>query len=120
MSDSPSLRVLVVDDDVDGASMLSEGLRMLGHEVTVAASGREALEVAGPDFDVAFIDVAMPVVSGLDVARELRRRGLGLRLVAFTASGMQAECAAAGFDAFALKPVELGSLVGLARGENAP
>jgi CheY-like chemotaxis protein len=76
--------------------------------------GREALALlAAERFDVALIDLEMPEMDGLEVARRIRswsgaEASRGCRLVAFSAHGrhlMWERCAAVGFDDFAEKPV---------------
>ncbi len=72
-------RVLVVDDELPVASMLS---RVLGdeHEVRVTTSAREALEllVGGEPFDVVLCDLLMPGMSGMDLHQKLAERRPGL------------------------------------------
>src|SRR5687768_14583168 len=81
---NPSLRVLVVDDNVDFANGLGELLRATGHEVEVVHSGRAAL-AAMVDFhpDVAVVDIGMPGMDGYEVARRMRQDPdlQGLRVV---------------------------------------
>jgi CheY-like chemotaxis protein len=105
-------RILVVDDNADAADSLAALLRLEGHEVEVAGDGATALRVAGvfrPD--VVLLDLGMPGVSGLEVARRLRssEEGRSALLVAITGWG-QAEdrrsTEAAGFDYHLTKPVD--------------
>jgi CheY-like chemotaxis protein len=77
----------VVDDNEDLALSSSKLLRLLGHEVTVAFDGRQALEVAR-DFrpDVALVDVGLPHIDGYELARLLRAEyGPGVLLIIITA-----------------------------------
>lgn len=68
----PKPRLLVADDDRLVLATLSEGLRQAGYEVVTAASGAEALEAAaGGMFDLAILDVRMPGMDGLELARRL-------------------------------------------------
>ena len=68
------LRVLVVDDDCDTADSLTVLLRLWGHEVWSAYGGAAALELATEVRpDVVLLDVAMPRMSGCEVAQRLRR-----------------------------------------------
>ena len=66
-------RVLIVDDEPNQRRALAIGLRLEGFEVATAGSAHEALEVlaAGP-VDIAMIDLMMPGVNGLDLARQMR------------------------------------------------
>jgi PAS domain S-box-containing protein len=80
-----TLRVLVVDDNVDAAETLAEVVRMFGHQVDVAHDGRSAVEKATAGaHDVILCDIGLPGMSGYEVARALRSNpGLGaVRLVA--------------------------------------
>jgi two-component system CheB/CheR fusion protein len=103
-------RVLVTDDHVDGAETMAIMLRGAGHEVLVAHSGADALEIAR-DFrpQVIFLDVGMPGMDGYDTARQLRAMG-GLEdtlLVALTGYGQESDrqhACEAGFDEFLVKP----------------
>src|SRR6202047_4164148 len=66
-------RVLVVEDDEDIAQALQRSLRMEGYEVRSAADGRSALE-HGRSFapDLVILDLGLPEIDGVDVARSLR------------------------------------------------
>lgn len=65
--------LLVVDDDEGNRDMLSRRLIRLGHQVTTAVNGREALEVlAGSPFDLMLLDIEMPEVNGYQVLATLK------------------------------------------------
>jgi PAS domain S-box-containing protein len=105
-------RILVVDDNVDAAETLSRLLRLSGHEVRVAHDGLAALAAAREmNPDVVLLDIGLPKLDGLEVARSLRARADGRRLllVAITGFGQsedRARTAAAGFDHHLTKPVD--------------
>jgi CheY-like chemotaxis protein len=87
------LKVLIVDDNVDLVEMLALAVEGLGHEVRKAHDGRDAISTAlSYRPHVMLLDLGLPLVSGIDVARELRLlpEMAGLRLVALTGWG-QAE-----------------------------
>jgi PAS domain S-box-containing protein len=118
-------RILVVDDNVDAAESLSRLLRLHAHEVRVAYDGVAALDAARDmNPDIVLLDIGLPKMDGLEVAKNLRARGDGPRplLVAMTGFGQaedRARTAAAGFDHHLTKPVDpkmLQSLVETARG----
>ncbi|MEO6407199.1 MAG: hybrid sensor histidine kinase/response regulator, partial [Burkholderiaceae bacterium] len=107
------LDVLLVDDNDDGRRMLREVLEGAGHRVLEAADGPQALEQAiTGTFDVALIDIGLPGIDGLEVARRLRRMGPRLAttlLVAITGYGApedHARSREAGFDLHVVKPVD--------------
>ncbi len=93
-------RVLVVDDEDDIRNMLGIVLSVEGWQVEEAAGGGEALaRCTAGDFDVAVLDLRMPGLSGLDVARRLAEHGFTGRMVLFTAyadSEVEDECRALG------------------------
>jgi signal transduction histidine kinase len=111
-----SHRILVVDDNVDSAVTLTRLLRHAGHEVQAAHSGLAALELARTvKPDVVLLDIGLPGMDGLEVARRLRC-DLGLTeslLVAVTGYGHDDDrrrSEDAGFNAHLVKPVDLGAL----------
>ncbi len=113
---SESRRVLVVDDNVDGAQSLAIMLRFKGYEVRAVHDGDAALETAGAwRPDVVFLDIGLPGMDGHEVARRLRRE-LGLTdatLVAATGYGQEEDrrlSREAGFDFHLVKPVDLEAL----------
>jgi signal transduction histidine kinase/CheY-like chemotaxis protein len=105
-------RVLVVDDNVDGAETLAAALRLSGFEVRTAHTVQSALAlVSGWCPRVAVLDIGLPDGSGNELARRLREQpwGHGLGLVAITGWGQdedRARTSAAGFDAHLVKPVD--------------
>jgi CheY-like chemotaxis protein/two-component sensor histidine kinase len=114
---SPPRRVLVVDDNVDGAETLAMLLRLEGHQVQTAYDGATVLAAAGgfrPD--VVLLDISLPGgLTGYDLAPRLRERpGLeGVLLVALTGYGQEEDkrrATDAGFDAHLTKPADLPEL----------
>jgi two-component system, OmpR family, response regulator len=70
-----SLNILVVEDDSQMAQLLAQGLREEDYNVNVANNGPAALELSrDKQFDVILLDVMLPGLSGLDVARQIRCR----------------------------------------------
>lgn len=104
-----SLQLLLVEDDAIVAEVLRGLLQADGHQVTHAAHGLAALsELASGTFDAALLDLDLPGIDGLDLARQIRAQGCALPLLAVTArADGEAEpmARAAGFDAFLRKPV---------------
>jgi len=71
---SKCLRILVVDDDEDNANSLGELFELEGHSVTVAHSGEAAIEhYVNSSFDIAFMDVMMPGLNGVESFMEIRK-----------------------------------------------
>lgn len=107
-----ALRVLVVDDNEDGADLLATMLGMMGHEPRIAYRGEEALELAAQFRPhVVFLDIGLPDIDGYEVARRLRAdpRLADIRLAALTGWGSQEDkrrAHLAGFDHHFTKPVD--------------
>ena len=105
-------RILVVDDNVDAAEAVSRLLRVRQHEVMVVHDGVAALAAANQmNPDVVLLDLGLPKLDGIAVARRLRQRTDGPRplLVATTGFGQaedKARTAAAGFDHHLTKPID--------------
>ena len=73
-------RVLVVDDNVDGAESLANCFKSVGHEIRTAHSGPEALDAARPfNPEVVFLDIGLPGMNGYEVAKRLRERAVAQR-----------------------------------------
>ena len=114
-----NLRILVVDDNRDNADSIGVILRLLGHDVTIAYSGADALErFVEPLPEVALLDIGMPLMNGYEVARRMRAspRGRDVLLVAITGWGQESDrkrSRAAGFDHHLVKPMELEHLIPL-------
>jgi CheY-like chemotaxis protein len=113
-SRSPSIRrrILVVDDNVDAAEALSRILRLQDQEVCVAHDGHAALEMAAAmQPEIVFLDLDLPKVNGLEVARRLRseRPAQPPLLIATTGFGQEEDrrrTRAAGFDHHLVKPID--------------
>jgi PAS domain S-box-containing protein len=105
-------RVLIVDDNVDAAESLALLLGPEGHEVEVVHDGETALaQIARQRPDVVLLDIGMPRLDGLQVARRVRERHPGepITLVATTGWGQPRDreaSRAAGFDHHLVKPVD--------------
>jgi PAS domain S-box-containing protein len=114
-----SLRILVVDDNVDAASILATLLEFGGHQVTLAHDGASAMaSAAGAPPQVVFLDIGLPDMSGYDAAPLLREiAGMGrARLIALTGWGADADkqrATAAGFDHHLTKPADFGQVQAL-------
>jgi DNA-binding response OmpR family regulator len=79
------MRILVVEDDARMAELLRRGLTHEGHEVTVAPDGINGLEAAQKEsFDTILLDIMLPVLDGLAVARRLRTNGIRTPILMLT------------------------------------
>lgn len=124
-----SLRILVADDERDTVLTLMMLLREEGHEVRGVYTGRQVLDaVRGFNPDVVVLDIAMPDLSGWEVARTIRTHPDGQRRTLIGISGEYKNSvdkllsAVVGFDHYLLKPCSpttLIALLGSASPENA-
>ncbi len=107
------LRVLVAEDNVINQRLVSRLLEKRGHQVVVAANGREALEaLERQSFDIVLMDLQMPELDGFEATAALRAREAGhgthLPVIALTAHAMKGDrerCLAAGMDGYLSKPI---------------
>lgn len=84
----PTLSILVADDAADTRNAIAECLRTMGHEVTCAAGGNQAIErLADRSFDLLITDLLMPDADGLQVIMEARKSQPGLRVIAMSGGG---------------------------------
>jgi CheY-like chemotaxis protein len=109
--DTPSLTILVVEDDPASRELASRLLTLNGHSVVTATNGVEALSlVEQRPFDVIIMDIQMPGMDGLEVTRCIRQREnlVGrVPIVALTANAMKEDrerCLASGMDDYISKP----------------
>jgi DNA-binding response OmpR family regulator len=113
------LRILIADDDRDSVLTLALLLRQEGHDARFVYSGREVMK-AIRDFEpeVVLLDIAMPLLSGWEVARMIRER-LGRRITLIGISGKYNHSVdnilseMVGFDHYVLKPYDPQALIAL-------
>jgi DNA-binding response OmpR family regulator len=102
------VHLLLVEDDVRLARALGRLLRDDRHVVDIAADGTTALELAGVDgIDAVILDIGLPDISGIEVARRLRADGSGLGILMLTARDAVGDRVAgldAGADDYLIKP----------------
>lgn len=117
MSDETfQLRVLVIDDNVDNAEMLSALLALMGCTTAVAFSGEEGLVKAHAFHpQLVFVDLEMPDMGGCEVVKQLRvhHSNGAARFICLTGrsqAGDRKSCLDAGFDDFHTKPLMPGTL----------
>jgi len=108
-----SLRILVVEDHSDTLQALSRLLSRFGHEISVADTAHNALNIIdSKEFDVLLCDIALPDGSGYDVVAQAKRRR-SVKAVALTGFGTTDDIKRgqqAGFDFHLTKPVDFHEL----------
>ena len=96
-------------------------LQKLGYEVDITNNGREGADAVNNSespYDVIFMDLQMPVLGGIDCAKEIRgnfllpRQPLIIAMTGHALTGVREECKAAGMDEFLTKPVSVDDLRG--------
>jgi signal transduction histidine kinase/DNA-binding response OmpR family regulator len=111
-----AISVLVVDDNIDAATLLGDLLSSRGYQTHIAHDASEVLQLAN-DFvpDVALLDIGLPVMDGYELARRLRALPAWrhVKLLALTGYGQSADRARSidvGFDQHLVKPIDLATL----------
>jgi two-component system sensor histidine kinase RpfC len=114
----PALRILVAEDNRTNRKVVGKILERAGHSVRLVEDGEQALDAMEAEaFDLVLMDVNMPNMSGLEVAKLYRFAHLGeprLPIVALTADATaesRERCAEAGMDAHVTKPVDAARLL---------
>src|SRR6267143_1895839 len=113
------MRILLVEDERKVASFIARALRENTYAVDVVETGEKALE-SGTDvaYDAILLDVRLPGISGIEVCRELRQRGIEAPVMMLTARGLieqRVEGLDAGADDYLTKPFVLAELLARVR-----
>jgi CheY-like chemotaxis protein len=110
--DAAGLRVLVIEDNQDGARALALLLNLWGHQVRIAHDGLVGLKIAESfQPDVVLSDIGLPGMDGYEVARRLRgnpalQRALFISVTAYGTEAVRRRALASGFDHHLIKPLE--------------
>jgi signal transduction histidine kinase/CheY-like chemotaxis protein len=116
------VHVLLVEDSIDSARLLSTMMGRAGATVEVRSDGLSAVDAVDAQHspDVILMDLQLPGIDGIEATRRIRAKGCRSRIVALTAAALGADreqARAAGCDGFALKPISRSDLVQACRGE---
>jgi signal transduction histidine kinase/CheY-like chemotaxis protein/HPt (histidine-containing phosphotransfer) domain-containing protein len=114
------LRVLIVDDNATSLGILQQEIIFFGMQCDTALSGKEALSLihrtGNPTYDIAILDLVMPEMDGVELARAIKEHPAGsqLRLLMLTSFGRKGDlerALAAGIECYLEKPVKPGELL---------
>ncbi|MBE0584644.1 MAG: response regulator [Desulfofustis sp.] len=115
MSDTRKARVLLVDDEEEFVSTLSERLKARNLEVSAATRGEDAIDlVARLDFDVVILDLAMPGMDGLVTLERIKAHHPEIEIIMLTGHGSVKagiQAMKLGADDFLEKPVDMKTLL---------
>lgn len=81
--------ILLVEDDQDLGKILAEYLRIKGYEVKLVDTGEAALSMLQQSWLIIILDVALPGISGFDVAEKVRKAGMSVPFIFLTAKGQK-------------------------------
>lgn len=114
------LSILVADDNRTNQKVIGKILERAGHDVSIVDNGEQALDaMQAKAFDIALMDVNMPVLNGIEATKLHRFASLGkarLPIVALTADATpetKQRCEEAGMDACVIKPIEPARLLNI-------
>src|SRR5881296_4068297 len=112
-------RILIVDDEPEMVRGLADNLRFEGYQTLSAGDGTRGLQLALTEApDLILLDIMMPGMSGWDVCRELRRKGLDVPVIILTARGEEIDRVLGlelGADDYVTKPFSLRELLARVR-----
>jgi two-component system copper resistance phosphate regulon response regulator CusR len=109
------MRLLLVEDEARMARFIARGLREQAYAVDISADGDDALyKLSINDYDAVILDIMIPGLSGFEVCREMRARGLQIPVLMLTARDAledRIEGLDTGADDYLIKPFEFGELL---------
>jgi len=109
-------KILIVEDDLSSRLYLNKILEKTGAVILNAGDGQEALEIVSgdPDIEIVLMDIQLPVMDGYTSAKQMRKLGLNVKIIAQTAYGFSTDVEnilTSGFDDFIIKPIYYGQLI---------
>lgn len=111
-------KLLLVEDDAAISGPLLRALGREGYDVRLAETGREALDIMEGAVDIAILDLGLPDMDGLDVARQARSHGWSFPILILTARSEEVDMVVgldAGADDYVTKPFRLAELLARVR-----
>ena len=108
-------KVLVIEDNPDNFRLISYPLKRAGYAIEWAQSGLDGLKMALADsFHYVLLDIGLPDVNGLEVARKIREVEKGIPIIAITSyamAGDREKAIAAGCNGYIEKPIDTESII---------
>lgn len=109
-------KILVVEDDVSSRLYLNKILEKTGAVIINAGNGKEAIDIVAGDRDIKIVlmDIQLPVMDGYTSAKNIRKLGLDIKIIAQTAYGYSTDMdnmLTSGFDDFIIKPIYSAQLI---------
>ena len=108
-----SIRILLAEDNLVNQKLANMMLTKAGYLVTIAANGKEALDIFNKDpenFDTILMDIQMPIMDGYEATRNIREGGFtDIPIIAMTANAMKGDrelCLEAGMSDYIRKPIK--------------
>jgi len=125
---SQSLRLLLAEDNLINQKVALGMLEKMGHELTIANNGREAVDIFSKGrFDLVLMDIQMPEMDGFEATKLIRQQqqqsGTKVPIIAMTAhamSGDREKCLSAGMDDYISKPISRDELDRVIQRNSAP
>jgi len=109
------MKILLVEDEPKIAAFIQKGLDENGYEITLAYDGKSGLSMAMQgDYDVIILDVMLPVISGLEICKSVRKDGIQTPILMLTALGTlddKVNGLQAGADDYLVKPFHFKELI---------
>jgi two-component system alkaline phosphatase synthesis response regulator PhoP len=110
-----SFRILIVEDEVTLANLMSYNLKQAGYEVTVENDGLKAYNrLCSDPFHLVLLDLMLPGMDGLEICRKVRKQKLSVPIIMLTATSTEEEVIVglnAGADDYIIKPFSVGELM---------
>ncbi len=105
------MKLLIVDDDTNIQRLYKEELEEEGYDITVAATGTDALELfQKEDFDIVTLDILMPDIDGISLLRKMKEQKPDIPIIMSTAYDYRDDFAVWASEAYIVKSSDLEEL----------
>lgn len=105
------MKLLIVDDDTNIQRLYKEELEEDGYDVTIAATGKDALELFQKEtYDIVTLDILMPDIDGISLLRKMKEQRPDIPIIMSTAYDYRDDFAVWASEAYIVKSSDLGEL----------